>query len=41
LKFDILRDLMKEEVAEGYQNLSEFSAAPQPEPEPEAEPDLK
>jgi hypothetical protein len=41
LKFDILRDLMKEEVAEGYQNLSEFSATPQPEPEPEPEPDLK
>ena len=33
LKFDILKDLMKEEVKAGYQNLSEFSA-PQPEPEP-------
>ena len=34
MKFEILKDLMKEEVEAGYQNLCEFTAAPQPEPAP-------
>jgi len=37
LKFEILKDIMKEEVADGYQNLAEFKAQPQPETEPEPE----
>ena len=34
MKFEILKDLMKEEVAKGYENLSEFTAPPQPDPTP-------
>ena len=36
LKFEILKDIMKEEVANGYECLAEFKAQPQPEPEPES-----
>lgn len=39
MKFEILKDLMKEEVAEGYQNLAEFTADPQPDPAPEPAPE--
>jgi len=38
MKFELLKQMMKDEVKAGYQNLAEFTAdPPQPEPEPEPE----
>jgi len=36
LKFDILKDILKEEVDAGYENLAEFSAIPAEDPPPSA-----
>jgi len=42
MKFELLKQMMKDEVKAGYQNLAEFNAdPPQPEPEPEPEPEYR